>query len=67
MLRQSLFGRLSNQLNPDGTIAQSAFFGQSPTQVIEKNRLIINMFRPVRTWTDLMCDAMQTVTTSWTK
>jgi hypothetical protein len=35
MLRQSLFGRGANtQLNQDGTIAQSAFFGQSPTQVI---------------------------------
>ncbi|KAI6202665.1 hypothetical protein M3Y99_01865900 [Aphelenchoides fujianensis] len=33
VLRQSLFGRgVNTQLNADGTIAQSAFFGQNPTQ-----------------------------------
>jgi hypothetical protein len=34
MMRQSLFGRgAGTNLNPDGTIAQSAFFGMSPSQV----------------------------------
>jgi len=34
MIRQSLFGRgVNTQLNQDGTIAQSAFFGQAPSQV----------------------------------
>ena len=34
MMRQSLFGRgAGTNLNPDGTIAQSTFFGMSPSQV----------------------------------
>lgn len=67
MLRQSLFGRgTNNQMSPDGSIAQSAFFGQSPTQVKFKF-CDAKFFRLVLMLMARMCAVMQTVIIFWTK